>query len=51
MAIASGVCVANAYYNQPILKDIASSFQVSESEAGSKKGCDFSLCNLLVFAN
>ncbi|MDZ8140592.1 MAG: MFS transporter [Nostoc sp. DedQUE04] len=35
MAIASGVCVANVYYNQPILKDIASSFQVSESEAGS----------------
>ncbi|WP_277883642.1 hypothetical protein [Nostoc sp. FACHB-133] len=26
MAIASGVCVANIYYNQPILKDIASSF-------------------------
>ncbi|OYD92865.1 MFS transporter [Nostoc sp. 'Peltigera membranacea cyanobiont' 210A] len=35
MAIASGVCVANVYYNQPILKDIASSFQVSEGEAGS----------------
>ncbi|MEH1793395.1 MFS transporter [Nostoc sp.] len=35
MAIAAGVCVANVYYNQPILKDIASSFGVSESEAGS----------------
>ncbi|MEH1870324.1 MFS transporter [Nostoc sp.] len=35
MAIASGVCVANVYYNQPILKDIASSFRVSEGEAGS----------------
>ncbi|MEH2286506.1 MFS transporter [Nostoc sp.] len=35
MAIASGVCVANVYYNQPILKDIASSFGVSEGEAGS----------------
>lgn len=35
MAIASGVCVANVYYNQPILQDIASSFQVSEGEAGS----------------
>ncbi|MEH2330621.1 hypothetical protein [Nostoc sp.] len=29
------MCVANVYYNQPILKDIASSFQVSEGEAGS----------------
>ncbi|WP_392533366.1 MFS transporter [Nostoc sp. C117] len=35
MAIAAGVCVANVYYNQPILQDIASSFRVSESEAGS----------------
>ncbi|MBH8574860.1 MFS transporter [Nostocaceae cyanobacterium CENA369] len=35
MAIAAGVCVANIYYNQPILKDIASSFQVSEGEVGS----------------
>ncbi|MEH2135390.1 MFS transporter [Nostoc sp.] len=34
MAIASGVCVANVYYNQPILKDIALSFRVSEGEAG-----------------
>ncbi|MHC0064421.1 MFS transporter [Nostoc sp. UIC 10890] len=35
MAIAAGVCVANVYYNQPILKDIASSFRVTEGEAGS----------------
>ncbi|MBC1276174.1 MFS transporter [Nostoc sp. UCD121] len=35
MAIASGVCVANVYYNQPILQDIASSFRVTEGEAGS----------------
>ena len=35
MAIAFGVCVANVYYNQPILQDIASSFRVSEGEAGS----------------
>jgi predicted MFS family arabinose efflux permease len=34
MAIAAGVCVANVYYNQPILKDIASSFRASEGEAG-----------------
>jgi predicted MFS family arabinose efflux permease len=35
MAIASGVCAANVYYNQPILQDIALSFRVSEGEAGS----------------
>ncbi|MBD2614476.1 MFS transporter [Nostoc punctiforme FACHB-252] len=35
MAIAAGVCVANIYYNQPILNDIAASFRVSEGEAGS----------------
>ncbi|MBE9106912.1 MFS transporter [Nostoc cf. edaphicum LEGE 07299] len=29
------MCVANVYYNQPILKDITSSFQVSEGEASS----------------
>jgi len=34
MAITAGVCVANIYYNQPILKDIALSFNVSESKAG-----------------
>lgn len=34
MAIAAGVCVANIYYNQPILNDIAKSLQVSESKVG-----------------
>jgi predicted MFS family arabinose efflux permease len=34
MSITAGVCVANIYYNQPILKDIANSFNISESKAG-----------------
>lgn len=35
MAIAGGVCVATIYYNQPILKDIAATFRVTESSVGS----------------
>lgn len=34
MAVASGVSVANIYYNQPILKDIAASFHATESQVG-----------------
>lgn len=34
MSVAAGICVANIYYNQPILKDIALNFKVSESRAG-----------------
>lgn len=34
MSIAAGVCVANIYYNQPILKDIAHDFNVPEPRAG-----------------
>ena len=34
MAIAAGASVANIYYNQPILKDIASTFDVTENKAG-----------------
>ncbi|MFT3826619.1 MAG: MFS transporter [Chitinophagaceae bacterium] len=35
MAIAAGVCVANIYYNQPILHEIAATFQANESQAGA----------------
>jgi predicted MFS family arabinose efflux permease len=34
MAVSAGICVANIYYNQPILKDIAVSLGVSESRTG-----------------
>jgi predicted MFS family arabinose efflux permease len=34
MSVAAGVCVANIYYNQPILKDIAHNFSIPESKAG-----------------
>ncbi|MEI9956069.1 MAG: MFS transporter [Ferruginibacter sp.] len=34
MAIAAGTCVANIYYNQPILKDIAKSLHTTESNVG-----------------
>ena len=34
MSVAAGVCVANIYYNQPILKDISHQFNVTESKAG-----------------
>lgn len=34
MAIAAGVCVANIYYNQPVLKDIAKSLNTTEANVG-----------------
>lgn len=34
MAVSAGVTVANIYYNQPILMDIASEFHTTESKAG-----------------
>lgn len=34
MAVSAGVTVANLYYNQPILKDIAAEFGATEAQAG-----------------
>ncbi len=34
MSVTAGICVANIYYNQPILKDIAASFKAKEGDAG-----------------
>ncbi|GAB3781988.1 MFS transporter [Spirosoma horti] len=34
MAISAGICVANIYYNQPILPHLARSFHASENEVG-----------------
>lgn len=34
MAVTGGVCVANIYYNQPILREISTTFHATEREAG-----------------
>ncbi|RYY33740.1 MAG: MFS transporter [Sphingobacteriaceae bacterium] len=34
MAVTAGVCVANIYYNQPILNEIGKSFNATESQSG-----------------
>jgi predicted MFS family arabinose efflux permease len=34
MAVTAGVCVANIYYNQPILNEIGKSFNANENQAG-----------------
>ncbi len=35
MAVAAGASAANLYYNQPILKELATSFNVTENKAGA----------------
>jgi predicted MFS family arabinose efflux permease len=35
LSVTAGVCVANIYYNQPILKNIAESLHASENRAGN----------------
>ncbi|MBL7736943.1 MAG: MFS transporter [Chitinophagaceae bacterium] len=35
MSVTAGVCVANIYYNQPLLKDMADSFHTSERIIGN----------------
>lgn len=39
LAIAAGISVANLYYNQPLLADIAKSFQVSYQKVGFLTTC------------
>lgn len=34
MSVTAGVCVANIYYNQPILKELAHTFNTSEGKVG-----------------
>jgi predicted MFS family arabinose efflux permease len=35
MSVTAGICVANVYYSQPILKEIAASFAIDEKSAGT----------------